>query len=467
MSTQFLASIENHFETALTHLKLPDGLNERIMQCNSTYTVRFGVRLRDRMYSFVGWRSVHSEHCEPVKGGIRYSINADASEVEALAALMTLKCALVDVPFGGSKGALCVDPSKWTERELEKITRRFTQELAKRNLIGPGSNVPAPDMGTGEREMAWMADEYRRASPTDLINAKACVTGKPLSKGGIAGRIEATGRGVQYAIHSFLRDKRSRSINIGNDLSQMKIHVQGFGNVGYHAAKFLSEEDGAKICAVIERDGCIINENGLDILALKQHHMATGSILNFEQGQSFPDSDLSLFDPCDILVPAAMENAITAENADKIQAKLIVEAANGPITAEAEKLLLARNVEILPDLFVNAGGVVVSYFEWVKNLTHIPFGLMERRRRQRRNHVIATTMEEMTGRDIPAEHQKDLLEGGSEIDLVRSGLEDVMHNAWVRLSDVKENNKSITDYRTAAYVAAIDQVASAYEAIGI
>lgn len=276
-SNGFLESVDKHFRHSMTFLDLPEGLAERIIQYNSTYTVRFGVRLRGRMYSFIGWRSVHSEHSEP--GGIRYAPNADAAEVEALAALMTLKCSLVDVPFGGSKGALKIDPREWTPQELERITRRFTQELNKRGLIGPGVNVPAPDIGTSERDMAWMMDEFRRANPTDVINARACVTGKPLSKGGIAGRTEATGRGVQFAIQSYLRDPRTRGLNGRRDLTDASIVVQGFGNVGYHAAKFLSEEDGARVIAVAGRDGYVANRKGLSIELLKRHQFQTGSIL--------------------------------------------------------------------------------------------------------------------------------------------------------------------------------------------
>lgn len=374
----FLESVESYIDQAFKHLYLPEGLAERIKACNSTYTVRFGVRLRGRMYSFTGWRSVHSEHVEPAKGGIRYDPSANAEDVEALAALMSLKCALVDVPFGGSKGALCIDPRAWDVHELERITRRFTQELAKRNLISPGRNVPAPDVGTGEREMAWMADEDKRTGPSDIVNANACVTGKPLSSGGIAGRTEATGRGVQYAIQCYLRDKRQTGVNGKRDLSQITIAVQGFGNVGYHAAKFLSEENRAKIVCIIERDGYLWNGDGLDVEAVKQHQLASGSILGFAGALSHLDKELGLSVQCDILIPAAMEAAITCANSSTLKAALIVEAANGPITSDAGPMLKELGITVLPDLFVNAGGVIVSYFEWVKNLTHIPFGLMER-----------------------------------------------------------------------------------------
>ncbi|TPK85500.1 MULTISPECIES: Glu/Leu/Phe/Val dehydrogenase [unclassified Mesorhizobium] len=451
----------------MTHLSLTEGLAERIKACNSTYTVRFGVRLRGRMFSFTGWRSVHSEHIEPAKGGIRYSILSDQEEVEALAALMSLKCAVVDVPFGGSKGALKIDPTEWDANELERITRRFTQELAKRNLICPGRNVPAPDMGTGEREMAWMADEYKRTGPSDVMNANACVTGKPLARGGIAGRTEATGRGVQYAIQSYLRDTAENGIGGRRDLRTMSVVIQGFGNVGYHAAKFLSEDDCAKIIAVVERDGYVTNSDGLPVEELKRYHREHGSILGFPGANSLANSAGGLELPCDILIPAAMENAITLHNADRIRAKLIAEGANGPVSFEAEQQLVDRGVVVLPDLFVNAGGVVVSYFEWVKNITHIPFGLMERRRRERRNLHITHALEAMTERAFPSDIRDEFLEGGAEIDLVRSGLEDVMRNAYQNIAELRRSSPEIKTFRTAAYVIAIRKIADAYQAIGI
>ncbi len=463
----FLRSVETYIDRACQHLDLPEGLAERIRACNSTYTVRFGVRLRGRMYSFTGWRSVHSEHVEPAKGGIRYDPSANAEEVEALAALMSLKCALVDVPFGGSKGALCIDPKEWEVHELERITRRFTQELAKRNLISPGRNVPAPDLGTGEREMAWMADEYRRTGPADIVNANACVTGKPLSSGGIAGRTEATGRGVQYAIQCYLRDLRQKEVNGKRDLSKMTIAVQGFGNVGYHAAKFLSEENGASIVCIIERDGYIWNAQGLDVAAVKQHQLATGSILGFAGASSYLDNEKALSVECDILIPAAMEAAINRANSSTIRAALIVEAANGPITSDAEPVLKGLGITVLPDLFVNAGGVIVSYFEWVKNLTHIPFGLMERRRRERRNLQITFALEAMTGHPFPEEMRDEFLEGGGEIDLVRSGLEDIMTAAYERIAALLDSRPELGDFRTAAYHIALNRIAEAYKAIGI
>ena len=321
-------------------------------------------------------------------------------------------------------------------------------------------------MGTGEREMAWMADEFRRTSPADLVHAHACVTGKPLSKGGIDGRIEATGRGVQFAIQCYFNDSRNQQTRRVKELKGAKIVVQGFGNVGYHAAKFLSDNDGALIIGILEHDGYLFNETGLSIDEVKAHKDATGSVLGFANAQSVHDgSGLTL--PCDILIPAATENTITVENASEINAGLVVEAANGPISFEANSILADRGVVVLPDLFVNAGGVVVSYFEWVKNLTHIPFGLMERRRRERRNQSIANALEYMTGREFPEDKLEEFLEGGREVDFVRSGLEDVMRSTYKRMSNLLHERAELGDYRTAAYVVSIQEIAAAYEAIGV
>lgn len=463
----FLTSVNAFISNAASHLDLYEGLEERILQCNNTYTVKFGVRLRDRLFSFQGWRATHSEHCLPAKGGIRFAPYANAEEVEALAALMSLKCALVDIPFGGSKGALQIDPSLWTVPELEKITRRFTQELIKRNLLNPGENVPAPDVGTSEREMAWIVDEFKRHGTLD-VNSNACVTGKPISQGGISGRTEATGRGVQYAIQCFFRDTKTKNIyEIGDGLESKRVVLQGFGNVGYHAAKFLSEEDACKITRIIEYNGVITNDDGLDIELLKTHFSENKTFENFKGGIFSKPTPNDMLKTCDILIPAALENTISVEIARSLKTSLIVEAANGPIGKEADIILKSRNIAVLPDLFVNAGGVVVSYFEWVKNLTHIPFGLMDRRRRERSHATIATCLERMTGEPIPEDLRDDLLHAGSEIDLVRSGLEDVMISAYDRISTIYHSRDDISDLRTAAYVLAISEIADAYQVIGI
>ncbi len=469
---EFLESIEINFKQAIKFLNinksesaLTDDLAEQIMQANSTYLVRFGVRLRNKVFTFQGYRSVHSDHFEPVKGGIRYDLDVNQEEVEALAALMTYKCALVEVPFGGSKGGLIIDPKEWSAEELEKITRRFTQELAKRDLIHPSQNVPAPDVGTGEREMAWMADEYRRLNPTDL-NAWACVTGKPVSKGGIAGRTEATGRGVKYALNAFFDSKIDlEKTGLSPGLSGKRVIVQGLGNVGYHAALFLSKEDGAKITHVLERGGAIINEQGIDIQRLRDHIIQYGSIKGF---QGFSDKGPELMEAdADILIPAAMELVITKENAARIQAPLIIEAANGPISSNADKILNKNGKIIIPDLYANAGGVTVSYFEWIKNLSRIRFGRLQRRAQENQLSSLINGIESMTKEKFSDEFKKEIVKGDSELDLVRSGLEDTMRTTYDVISARWNSDKSIPDLRTAAMMVSISRVASTYSTLGI
>ncbi|WP_299668427.1 Glu/Leu/Phe/Val dehydrogenase dimerization domain-containing protein [uncultured Ruegeria sp.] len=455
------------FSDAAQLTSMEEGLAGKINVCNASYITRFGVRLRGKMHTFEGWRSVHSNHPNPAKGGIRYAPYANLDEVEALAALMTYKCALMDIPFGGSKGALKIDPFEWEPHELERITRRFTQELARHEFLSPSQNVPAPDVGTNETTMIWMADEFRRMRPAD-INANACVTGKPLAMGGIEGRIEATGRGVQYAIQEFFRNPADLArTGLGPDLSGHSVVVQGLGNVGYHAAKFLSEEDGCLIIAVAERDGVVRNPTGLDIEALKAHIAVHNGVAGFPGGEFDPNGVAALTDECDILIPAALESVITAENAQDIKAPLIVEAANGPVTYDANQILRDKGAVIIPDLFANAGGVTVSYFEWVKNLTHIPFGLMERRRDERGNRILAQSIETMTGRSFPADQAHEFIDGAREIDLVRSGLDEKMRSAYADMSTLWNSDPSVPDLRTAGYVLAVRRLANIYKALGI
>ena len=467
----FRDSVDIMFNRAVALLDLPPGLSEKIRVCNATYTVRFGVRLRGEIRTFTGYRAVHSEHMEPVKGGIRYSLGVNQDEVEALAALMTYKCALVDVPYGGSKGGLCIDPLEYDEHELEQITRRFAYELIKRDLINPSQNVPAPDMGTGEREMAWIADQYQRMNTTD-INGRACVTGKPVIGGGIQGRTEATGRGVQYALQEFFRHPEDiKSAGLTGKLDGKSIIVQGLGNVGYHAAKFLSEEDGARITGVIERDGAVSNSDGLDIEALKLWVAENGGVKDFPGASYISDGASVLEADCDILIPAALEGVIHRENAGGIQARLIVEAANGPVTASADMILRERGIVIIPDMYANAGGVTVSYFEWVKNLSHIRFGRMERRREEARNQLIVEELERLSSSDICWQLTPDFkmkyLKGATELELVRSGLDDTMRGAYNDMAEVGRRRSDVPDMRTAAYLVSIGKVAGAYTAKGL
>ncbi|MBP9733412.1 MAG: Glu/Leu/Phe/Val dehydrogenase [Candidatus Omnitrophica bacterium] len=454
-------------DKAISYLDLPSGLPAMMKSCRSVYKVSFPVQFREGYRVFHGWRAVHSEHRMPVKGGIRYSPNVNQDEVEALAALMTYKCALVNVPFGGSKGGLCINPKEFSEEQMERITRRFATELIKKGYISPSLNVPAPDMGTGPREMAWIADTYRNLHPDD-INAVACVTGKPVSQGGIAGRNEATGRGVQYGLREFFRHAEDiKRAGLQGDLEGKRVVVQGLGNVGYHAAKFLSEEDGVKIIAVIERDGAVINDAGINIEELAQYIKATGSVLNFPGGKIETDGLKALEMECDILIPAALENQITSKNAARIKAKLIAEAANGPVTYEADQILKEKGISVIPDFYLNAGGVTVSYFEWIKNISHIRFGRMDRRYHENRGLAFIEALEAVTDQMVPIKLRKEIFKGADELDLVRSGLDDTMRIAYQEIREVRSRTAGVNDIRTAAFMVAIEKIARTYAEMGL
>lgn len=468
----FRESVDMMFNRAVALMDLSPGLEEKIRVCNSTYTVRFGVRLRGKIQTFTGYRSVHSEHMEPVKGGIRYAGNVNQDEVEALAALMTYKCALVEAPFGGSKGGLCINPREYEEHELEQITRRFAYELIKRDLINPSQNVPAPDMGTGEREMAWIVDQYARMNTTD-INAKACVTGKPINAGGIQGRVEATGRGVQYALREYFRYAEERAAcGLSGDLEGKTVVVQGLGNVGYHAALFLSVEDGCKVKGIIEHDGGLWDEDGLDVQKVKDWIAGHGGVKDYPEATYVKNGGVLLEADCDILVPAAMEGVINLSNADRIKAPLIIEAANGPITFGADEILRKKGTVIIPDMFANAGGVTVSYFEWVKNLGHIRFGRMQRRQEEARHQLIIDELERLSaekglGWSLSPGFKEKYLHGAGELELVRSGLDDTMRTAYQSMREVWHGRNDVTDLRVAAYIVAIDRVAKSYRSKGL
>ncbi|MFT6931815.1 MAG: glutamate dehydrogenase (NAD(P)+) [Paracoccaceae bacterium] len=468
----FRQSVDLMFSRAVALMDLPPGLEEKIRVCNATYIVRFGVRLRGEIKTFTGYRSVHSEHMEPVKGGIRYATTVNQDEVEALAALMTFKCALVEAPFGGSKGGLCIDPREYDEFELEQITRRFAYELIKRDLINPSQNVPAPDMGTSEKEMAIIADQYARMNTTD-INARACVTGKPLHAGGIQGRVEATGRGIQYALQEFFRHKDDiAKAGLVGTLDGKRIIVQGLGNVGYHAAQFLTTEDGAIVTHIIERDGGLENHKGMNINAVRDWIAEHGGVKDCPEGTYHKDGVRLLEAECDILIPAAMEGVINLHNANAIKAPLIIEAANGPITAGADEILRQRGCVIIPDLYANAGGVTVSYFEWVKNLGHIRFGRMGRRQEEARHQLIVDELERLSAASDVKWHlspnfKEKYLRGAGELELVRSGLDDTMRIAYQAMQSVWHSREDVLDLRTAGYLVAIGRVADSYRAKGL
>ncbi|MBC8350031.1 MAG: Glu/Leu/Phe/Val dehydrogenase [Verrucomicrobia bacterium] len=465
--TSFLDNVNLCFDRAAAAIELPSGLAQQIRTCNAICEMKFGVELQGGYEVFTGWRATHSEHVLPVKGGIRYATFSDQQEVEALAALMTYKCSIVNVPYGGSKGALKIDPKKYTSEELEHITRRFTQELDKRGFIGPSLNVPAPDMGTDQQMMAWMADEYQRLHPKD-INARGCVTGKPVHCGGIQGRVEATGRGVQYGLREFFRNPDDvKAAGLEGTLEGKRIIIQGLGNVGYHAAKFLEEEDGAKIIAILERDGALLNEDGLSVEEVFAHKQEKGCMEGFSGAQFVPGGAKLLEHPCDILVPAAMEGVISQDNAGNIQAKVIAEAANGPVSYEADRILNEKGAFILPDAYLNAGGVTVSYFEWLKNLSHVRFGRMDRRYEEAQGQAILDVLEQALGKPVEGQARDSLLTGPDELTLVRSGLDDTMREAYGEIREVHLSNDKINDRRTAAFALSIKKIAAFYESMNL
>ncbi len=470
-NSNFFGSVCDFFDKAATHLNYPAGLLQQIKMCNSVYHFQFPLRLDDNNYITIdAYRVEHSHHMLPVKGGIRYSEMVNEDEVKALAALMTYKCAVVNVPFGGAKGGIKVDPWKFRTGELERITRRYTSELIKKNFIGPGIDVPAPDYGTGPREMAWIADTYAtfHSYNGSMTDSMACVTGKPLSQHGILGRKEATGRGVYFAAREACRVKEDmKKLGMTEGIEGKKVIVQGLGNVGYWAAYLMQNDGGAVIVGLAEREGAIYDPKGLNVEEVFKHRQETGSILNFKKAKNIKNSTDALELDCDILVPAALENQITTKNAGKIKAKMIVEGANGPVTAEAEEILLKKGVLILADMYANAGGVTVSYFEWLKNLQHVSFGRMDRRYDEASHSNLVNVIENITGKTLTQHQRNIVITGPNELDLVNSGLEDTMIHSYHQIRDTKMANRKIDSFRTAAFVVAIDKIAMSYMDLGI
>jgi len=462
----FRQSVEHMVDHAIGIMELEPGMGDALKTCRSVLQVSFPIEIDGKAEMFTGWRAVHSDHRLPSKGGIRYAPNVDQDEVEALAALMTYKCAIVDVPYGGSKGGLCIDPRKYTHNQIEQITRRFARELVSKGFLSPAKNVPAPDMGTGPREMGWMVDTYKQLFPDD-INYVGAVTGKPVEHGGVRGRHEATGRGVQYALREFFRHKAAvHEAGLKGELRDQRVIVQGLGNVGYHAAHFLEVEDGSTIVGIIERDGAVVNPDGLNVDAVHRHIREHSGVKGFPDGTYVENGAEVLEHECDILIPAALESVIHEGNADRIKAPLIAEAANGPVTFEADRMLVERGVHILPDAYVNAGGVVVSYFEWIRNLAHVRFGRMEKRFHEARGDHIISAIEMATNTQIPEWVRAEIARGADELDLVRSGLDDTMRLAFQEIVHVRDNNPKVKDYRMAAYVVAIQKIARSYKDIG-
>ncbi len=462
----FFETVNTYFEKAAALTEYPRGLLDLIKAPNASYSVQFPVRTAKGYEVFQGWRIEHSHHRVPVKGGIRYAPTVGEDEITALAALMTYKCAIVDVPFGGAKGGVKIDTKQYSAEDLEKITRRYTAELIKKNFMGPGVDVPAPDYGTGPREMAWIADTYGAFYP-GAVDQLACVTGKPVTQGGIRGRVEATGRGVYYGLREACSDADDmKRLSLERGLEGKRVVIQGLGNVGYHTACFC-QEAGCVIIALAERDGAIHRPEGLDVEAVVKHQKATGSILNFPGAKNLTPTQRALELDCDILIPAALENQLTAENAPRIRAKILAEAANGPTTAEAEKILLDRGVLIIPDVYLNAGGVTVSYFEWIKNLSHVRFGRVGKRFEEAAHNRMVSAIEKATGRVFSDEERRRITHGADEIDLVNSGLEETMIDAYQQIRELAHRDPRITDLRTAAFLNALNKVATSYLELGI
>ncbi len=465
--SNFLESVNTNFDKAAAHTGLPEGLLNQIKACNSVYQMNFPVKIGKEYKVIEAYRVQHSQHRLPTKGGIRFSQKVNQDEVMALATLMTYKCAIVDVPFGGAKGGVKISPREYTPAQLQKITRRYTAELIRKNFIGPGIDVPAPDYGTGAREMAWILDTYMQFKGGE-IDAAGCVTGKPVTQHGIRGRGEATGRGVYYGVReavSFKDDMDKLGLTTG--LAGKTVAVQGLGNVGFHAADIFQKEGDAIIVSVAEYEGAIYNEKGIDIDALMKHRKKTGSILDFPGAKNMKQRKQVLEVECDILIPAALENQIRIDNVDRVKAKIVAEAANGPVTAEAAEKLIERGVMVIPDMYINAGGVTVSYFEWLKNLSHMRFGRMEKRFNHNTYMNLVGLVERLTGKTIGAKEKDFLTRGADEIDLVRSGLEETMISSYHQIRDIKKRKKKVTDLRTAAFISALNKISSDYLALGI
>jgi glutamate dehydrogenase (NAD(P)+) len=464
---KFYESVQHNFDKAAAHTSIHPGLLQQIKTCNSVYQVNFPVKVGDSYQVIEAYRVQHSHHRLPTKGGIRFSHLVDQEEVMALAALMTYKCAIVDVPFGGAKGGVKVSPRSYTAEELERITRRYTVELIRKNFIGPSVDVPAPDYGTGEREMAWILDTYQTFKGGE-IDAAGCVTGKPVRQNGINGRTEATGRGVYYSIRELYNDdSQLKRIGASKGIAGKTMVIQGMGNVGSYTGLISQQEGDVKIIGLSEMEGTIYNEKGIDMQAALDFRKEKGTILGFPGSVTLPERGDWVGIECDILVPAALESQITEENMHKVKAKVIAEAANGPITAEAAEYLVKNGSIIIPDMYCNAGGVTVSYFEWLKNLSHMRFGRMDKRFNQNTYQNIVNTFESLTGKSINEKEKQFITRGAEEVDLVRSGLEETMINSYHQIMDVYHGYDKVDNLRDAAFICALNKVANDYMTLGV
>jgi glutamate dehydrogenase (NAD(P)+) len=463
----FFASVNHYFKKAARHSGLEQGLLDQIRVCNSVVRLRFPVKEDNGTINVVeAFRAEHSYHRLPTKGGIRFSPDVTQDETIALASLMTFKCALVGVPFGGAKGGVRINPRTSSVGFRERVTRRYTAELIRKNYIGPDVDVPAPDYGTGEQEMAWIADTYKNLKVNEP-NPYACVTGKPITMQGIPGRKQATGLGVYYGIRSALEPSELlEKAKIAPGIANKKVILQGLGNVGFHAAKFLQEEGKAVITGIIEYNGGIWNPEGLDVQCVADYRKQHGTFKGYPNATFIESpSDMLEFD-CDLLVPAALENQITAANAAKIKARMIAEAANGPVDKAGDKILVEKGVIIIPDLYLNAGGVTVSYFEWLKNKAGVSFDRLTSRYQEITKNELIGYLERLPDWQLDLEDRTRLIHGPSEEELVVSALEQTMQRAWKKIIQTMQIHQ-LEDLRTASFLAAIRLVGDTYKLHGI